>query len=181
MNKLVAVDLDKNGEFTMCELVSVNKGWVTVIHEGAERKVRVSQVALDANDNVAEEVLDDILTDEGDLDLDEDGNPVKRGDVFPRGIRETYVKGKTPTGKTYIDCGDEIAEQLRGMDLNGVAEVAAQVLGQLTAEGWIAVYREDRIAAGKNPLNPGMIRMNLGNRIRAAVKAQEQEAQGEAA
>jgi hypothetical protein len=179
MNKQVAVDLDGSGNHVLAELVSTKSGWATinVEIEGVvqTRKVRVKQIALDAEDNAPEEVLEEILTDE-DEDLDEDGN-VRRGDVFPAGVRETYLKGKTASGKAFIDCGDEIAEQLRDMSLEQVAHVAEQVLGQLTAAGWLALYTTDREAEGKKALNPGMVRMNLGNRIRAAIKLQEKEAQ----
>ena len=54
--------------------------------------------------------------------------------------------------------------------------MAAAVLGQRTAQGWLDFYTTDRVADGKNPLNPGMVRMNLGNRIRAHHKQMAEEA-----
>lgn len=175
----VAVDLNKDGEFVTAELVSSSKGWATIrIEIDGEtqiRKVRTSQIALDDEDEAPEEILEEMLTDDDD-DLDEDGEPTKRGDVFPAGIRETYEKGKTLKGKSFIDCGDEVAAQLRDMSLEEVAVVASKVLGELTADGWLAVYTTDREAAGKSRLNPGMVRMNLGNRIRAELKRQAEEA-----
>ena len=175
---IVAVDLNKDGNFVQAELVSTGKGWATIRVEidGEEqiRKVRTSQIALDDEDDAPDEVLEEMLTDEDD-DL-EDAAEGKRGDVFPAGIRETYVKGKTPAGKSFIDCGDEVAAQLRDMSLEQVALVASKVLGELTPEGWLAVYTTNREAAGKTKLNPGMVRMNLGNRIRAELKRQAEEA-----
>jgi len=164
-------------EFEIATLVQVKGSWVTLRDaDGHEFKVRKGQVALDDDANPDESALEALLTDE---DLDEDGE-VRSGDVFPEGIRERYVKGKTETGRTFIDCGDELAAQLRDASLEEVALRAEQVLGQRNAAGWIAFYTTDREAEGKSPLNPGMVRMNLGNRIRAAIKRQEQEALAQA-
>lgn len=171
----VAVDIEKDGNFVIAELVEVNKGWATVKIDGEERKVRKGQVAWDDDGEPDEEAVNAMLEET----LDDDGE-VRGGDVFPAGIRERYVKGKTETGRTFIDCGDEIAAQLRDASLEEVATRAAQVLGQRTAAGWIAFYTTDREAEGKSPLNPGMVRMNLGNRIRAAIKRQEEEAEAQA-
>lgn len=172
----VAVDFEKDGTFTIAELVTVNGGWVTVKVNDEERKVRKGQVAWDDDGDPDPEAVEALIED----DLDDDEEP-RGGDVFPRGIRETYVKGKTESGRSFIDCGDALAQELRDASLEEVALRAQQVLGQRTAAGWIAFYTTDREAAGKNPLNPGMVRMNLGNRIRAAIKRQEEEAAEQAA
>lgn len=171
----VAIDINKDGEYVIGELVAINKGWATVKIDGEEHKVRKGQLALDDDGNPDESTANALLEEE----LDDDGE-VRGGDVFPAGIRERYVKGKTDTGRAFIDCGDEIAAQLRDASLEEVAKRAEQVLGQRTAAGWIAFYTTDREAEGKNPLNPGMVRMNLGNRIRAAIKRQEEEAEAQA-
>lgn len=164
-------------EWKVAELVQVKRGWATLrTDDDGEFKVRKGQVALDDDANPDESALDQLLEEE----LDEDGEP-QGGDVFPSGIRERYVKGRTETGRTFIDCGDELAAQLRDASLEEVAKRAEQVLGQLSAQGWIDFYTVDREAQGKNPLNRGMVRMNLGNRIRAAIKKQEQEAAEQAA
>lgn len=165
MANQVAVDLNKDGEFVTAELVSTNRGWATVLVDGEERKVRIGQVAMGEDGEPVEELTDDA--------------EVRRGDVFPEGIRETYVKGKTEEGVPFIDCNDEVAEQLRGMSIEAVAKVAEQILGERTQAGWLALYTTDREAEGKTALNPGMVRMNLGNRIRAALKRQAEEAQGQ--
>lgn len=180
MTKTVAFQINGEGDFFTGELVADPKGgWASVkfMHGDEEqiRKIRTKWIALDAEDNTPEEVLDAILTDEDEDPTEEDGD-VQRGDVFPPGIRETYTKGKKTSGKAFIDNDDGLAQQLRDCTLEQVAEVAAKVLGELSAAGWLAYYTTDRQAEGKNPLNPGMVRMNLGNRIRAKMKREMEEA-----
>ena len=101
---------------------------------------------------------------------DDDGEPKRGGDVFPAGVRDSYERGKTADGAVYIDSGDELAVKLRGAELPEVAALAAKLCGQRSAQGWLDLYTADREADGKAALNAGMVRMNLGNRIRAAVK-----------
>lgn len=89
-------------------------------------------------------------------------------DVFPPGIRERYTK--TRIGKTtHVDSDDQLAQLLRGQTVEAVAELAAKTLGEGTAGSWLAFYTTEREAEGKAALNPGMVRMNLGNRIRGAI------------
>ena len=72
--------------------------------------------------------------------------------------KSRYVRYKTEDGKRSVDSGDEVAQQLRGLDLDAVYAVAAGELG----------VDEGELKAKYGHLNPGMQRMNLGNRIRAA-------------
>lgn len=146
-------------ELGLVEEISDAKGWVTVKDEqGAEHKVRRASLA--------------------EVELtDDDGEPKAGGDVFPAGIRDTYERGKTEEGAVFIDCGDNLAEQLRGAELQDVAKLAADKCGQRSAQGWIDLYTTERAEAGKQPLNAGMVRMNLGNRIRAAIKKAEAAAE----
>ena len=95
---------------------------------------------------------------------------LRTGDVFPAGARERYVGGKADNGKRFLDSGDDLAQQLRGATLIEVAARYAAMNPERSAEGWIAFYTTDRVAYGKKPLNDGMVRMNIGNRIRALLK-----------
>lgn len=143
----------QHDEHGLVEEISDAKGWVTIKTEaGDTSKVRRSSLS---------EVE---LTDDDDLES------VTSGDVFPAGIRETYARGKTEEGAAFIDSGDDLAVKLRGAELQEVAALAAKICGQRTAKGWLEHYGDDRLAEGKQPLNAGMVRMNLGNRIRAAIK-----------
>lgn len=158
------------GAFEVAELIGIKGGWATLRTDSdGEFKVRKGKLALDDDANPDESALEQLLTDEDDDEAYERG-----GDVFPKGIRERYVKTKVG-GKTLIDSDDELAQQLRGKSLQETAALAAQVLGG-TAEGWIAKYTTDREAEGKSALNPGMVRMNIGNRIRAKLKRDAEEA-----
>lgn len=58
-----------------------------------------------------------------------------------------------------LDNGDDLAHKLRGKPLTAAYKTAAKVLGVSQAE-LVAKYKH---------LNAGMQRMNLGNRIRAAM------------
>lgn len=79
---------------------------------------------------------------------------------------------KTPTGRHAIDINDEVANKLRGLTLDGVYEAAAKAL-ETSIEDLKKQYAH---------LNPGMQRMNLGNKIRGAGKAKEaKEAKAKAA
>lgn len=58
------------------------------------------------------------------------------------------------------DCDDELAQHLRGVDLDQVYSMAEDILE----------INEEDLRAKYGHLNQGLQRMNLGNRIRAAVK-----------
>lgn len=83
-----------------------------------------------------------------------------------------YVKGgkkgdeKTAGGNKTIDCGDKLADRLRGKDLEAVYTEAAKVLNTALEEGDDAVTVKS-LKGKYGKLNVGMQRMNLGNRMRA--------------
>ena len=85
-------------------------------------------------------------------------NLTKNGIVNPA-RRAAYVATKVG-GVVCLDNGDEVATRLRGMELDDVIDIAASVLGVTMTE------LRDQYAH----LNNGQIRMNIGNRIRKAVK-----------
>ncbi len=69
-----------------------------------------------------------------------------------------YVAVKSANGNSSLDNGDSVAKKLRAMTLEEVYKEYARVAG-----------REEEAAMRKrySHLNPGMQRMNLGNRMRA--------------
>ena len=84
------------------------------------------------------------------------------------GVLRQYAAGynhdsekKTAGGHVSVDCADAIATKLRGKTLDDVYAFAAKALGE-TEKELFAKYKH---------LNVGMQRMNLGNRVRAAVNA----------
>lgn len=83
----------------------------------------------------------------------------KNGVVDPAYI-DGYTKVKSVNGNASLDNNDRVAVSLRGGTLENVYETAADAL-ETTVEELKASYSH---------LNPGMARMVLGNRIRAALK-----------
>lgn len=69
-----------------------------------------------------------------------------------------YAKAVSASGNASLDNGDETAKKLRGAELDDVYGTASKVLGE-SVKVLKARYKH---------LNPGMQRMNLGNRIRGA-------------
>jgi hypothetical protein len=144
----------KNGQAILvdgkpAEFVAASKGWNTIIdHEGTERKVRNKAIS---------EVRDE--------DDDDDG----RVRLYPK--MENYVKGlgSTPSGRDTIDIDDNVAVQLRGMDFKEAASAVAKAMTDMgektTAKELIEKY---------DHLNPGMQRMNLGNRLRSCIRRTEE-------
>lgn len=69
-----------------------------------------------------------------------------------------YQQVKSASGNASLDNGDEVAKSLRELTLDDVYSKASKVLKEP-----VKVLRERY-----EHLNPGMQRMNLGNRIRGA-------------
>jgi len=90
---------------------------------------------------------------EGDEEADERLVPA---DLSRYVLHET----KTASGRRHIDVNDDTADKLRELDLPGVYKYAAKVL-ETTVKELTEAYQH---------LNPGMQRMNLGNRIRKQFK-----------
>lgn len=65
---------------------------------------------------------------------------------------------KTAGGNISVDCGDKLAEKLRGASIDTVYLEASKILGEKEAD----------LRSKYTHLNLGMQRMNLGNRMRAA-------------
>ncbi len=137
------------------EFVSKNGGWISIIdHDGKPRKVRASKVSEITTKIVKAKKNDD----------DED-DAVR---LHPN--MENYVKGlgSTPTGRDTIDIDDDVAKQLRGMDFETAAKAVAK-----TATALGEPYTGKELIEKYQHLNPGMQRMNLGNKLRGAIKRAE--------
>jgi hypothetical protein len=81
------------------------------------------------------------------------------GSIIDSMQRQEYEKSnvKTPSGSRSVSCGDAVAKALNGLTLDQLEKLAKKAD---MADSW----------AKWKKLNPGMIRMNLGNRLRAQVK-----------
>lgn len=89
---------------------------------------------------------------------DIDGRRIKRVGAKKYDLT-TYEPVKSAGGNSSLDCGDQLALKLRGADLDDIYEKAAKTLGE----------SERSLKSRYSHLNPGMQRMNLGNRLRAAL------------
>ena len=87
---------------------------------------------------------------------------------------ERYKSGQSASGKRTQHTGDDVANTLNAMTLQETAEAGAAILGT-DAKALIDQYATTK--SGK-PMNQGMKRMNIGNRIRAAVARLEKDERG---
>lgn len=74
---------------------------------------------------------------------------------------DSYTKVKAPGGGVSYHCGDSVAEQLQGKDLDAIYTIAAKKLK----------VEEKELRSRFKHLNVGMQRMNLGNMLRRGQKA----------
>lgn len=88
--------------------------------------------------------------------ISERRNGVIQAEYLPK-----YQAYKRADGKTSLDNGDGVASTLRALALETVYKVTAKEIGE-SIEALKAKYGH---------LNPGMQRMNLGNRLRAHYRA----------
>lgn len=82
--------------------------------------------------------------------------------------KSRYVRYKTADGRKGVDSGDDVARALRGKDLEQVYGVVAAALG----------VDKDELKAKYSHLNTGMQRMNLGNRLRKAIRKETVDESG---
>lgn len=106
--------------------------------------------------------------------------------LFPDHSR--YVRGlaTTASGRDTYDVADETADQLRGLGVDEVLDVTSKALASLPIEvalsvkmkrqftksnyEWTSEGVRDWLREKYQDRNPGMIRMNCGNVLRAASK-----------
>lgn len=163
------------------EIVAVRGGWTTIRVNGTESKVRNGKLANhgDSHDEfegaaVEGDVFEDPapapavevvrVVESAEVDID----TRKNGSVDPLYLnkyRKTVmnINGKK---KTVVDCDDRVAQRLRGLPLHIVYMEAANLLDS-SVRALMEQYQH---------LNPGMQRMNLSNRMRAALRKMAKEA-----
>lgn len=158
-----------------CEVLSVARGWATIRdYAGKVRKVRSTEVIL---------VLTSTIPADAPAAVDPQENkvmakPTKATKATKsRATKDTkdaprrsvgratydptrYTKVKSAAGNVSLDSGDAVASRLRGMELPDVYEFAAKRLDCSVRS----------LKERYSHLNPGMQRMNLGNKLRAFIK-----------
>lgn len=155
---------NKDGTTTKALFVSAKAGWTNVTVKGEPLKVRSNAVALDiskADLKKAEAAARKAEKDAAKAAKAESGEDGDDERLVPADLTH-YVLHETTTasGRKHIDVDDEVAAKLRTMTLPEMYKHAAEVLDE-TAKSLIAQYQH---------LNNGMQRMNLGNRIRKAMR-----------
>ena len=156
----------KNGKKVNGSLVSAKAGWAVVLTTDGEIKSRTSAVVLEGQKPAPRPRPG----------VTKKAVPAKRpkGAVDEAKLIEadlekyTLHTSTTKAGRRHIDIDDDVAAKLREMDLDGVYKYAAEILE-------VSVNKlRDRY---KN-LNPGMQRMNLGNKIRAIFRLGDKVSKG---
>ena len=124
-------------------------------------------------------ILDD-LTDEQD-EQEETGNRVlkKYRDKYVEMAKETGHKATTCEGKATLNNGDQLALLWEYASPEQVAQLADTLLDKPVGTH-LATYTADRVGqphpkTGQRmkALNPGMVRMNTGNKVRSWAKQHE--------
>lgn len=135
----------KTYSITRDQVVGNVKGWLSIqLSDGKIVKARVRDVRF---------------TDEGGIHNRRVGNRKYDCSQYAKNAKGV----KTANGHSTMDNGDELAVQLRGLDLDEVYRKASKILGE----------PQTALRARYEHLNVGMQRMNLGNRMRASMATEE--------
>lgn len=138
-----------------CPVVSKKGAWTTIIYEGKETKVRVKSEKTPRASKARKQPAKRATPRKAKVIT---GNRLVEPDLS----RYTTTDITTKSGRKSIDIGDKVATMLRGKSLDDVYRIASEKTGVTQKE-----LREKYVN-----LNPGMQRMNLGNRIRGALNAE---------
>jgi len=175
----------KDGFFGVA--VKSDRGWYTVKLENGDIKSYRGSWLQEASTECADEAPKS----SGDGGSGSSGPAVRK--INGAVVRvENYVKGAgdTPTGLATFDIGDAVACELRGMDTREVLEAYGKALLDLlraceqTGADMTKALKlptpedlKERYLNREKPLNNGMVRMNVGNRMRA-IRRMRREALG---
>lgn len=155
------------------EIVVVRGGWTTIRTSGVESKVRNGALTNHgSSDEEIEEIPDQ-------LEIEEAAEPAQTS-VEPKLVNinerkngkvdalylNIYKRTKIMTDKGVkiaVDCGDKVAEELRGLPLTAVYIEVSHILDVTVKE----------LHAKYGHLNNGLQRMALGNLARKAIRDKE--------
>lgn len=169
----------KDGTTVDGVFVSAKGGWVNYTTKGVEgeAKARTKDVAekLTKAEAARREKAAAKAAKDAEKAGEEAGDEVDgEGKLVPADLTRYYTHDTvTASGRKHLDIDDEVAKQLREKTLDQVYAYAAKTC-DLTVKELKAKYEH---------LNPGMQRMNLGNKLRAAFRLAEkagEEAKAEA-
>lgn len=123
---------------------------LTIANSDEEIRAALAEASIETNEDATRATMVRMLEQAGMWN-------VHAGSVVPDSYKIRYGPDQ--------NCGDDIADLLKGEDVYAVA-----MANGIDAEG---KWGEGRVALGKTPLNPGMVRMNLGNVLRGRAKRGE--------
>lgn len=144
------------------DVVSTSRGWVKYMDDGGSiRSVRASKADKPAKVAKPKAAAKPAKA-----------KPVAAG-VRTIGNTEVdlshYQRVKTAGGNTSFDNGDKVAKELRELKLDEIYKLVSKVAKE-DLEAANMEEAEKILRKKYSHLNPGMQRMNLGNRYRAAVR-----------
>lgn len=153
---------DKDGTTYDAVFVSAKAGWANITVKGEAKKVRSKDIAVKMTKAELKKIESAARKVEKAAARAEAGADGEVDRLVPADL-EHYVlhDTKTASGRRHIDVNDEAAAKMRELgDLPAIYKYAGKLLDEPVKE-LVAKYEH---------LNPGMQRMNLGNRIRKALK-----------
>lgn len=148
----------------IAQVLSTKSGWTTIRNaDGTEAKVRNSGLREPTQHELDAYHARHAAKAPGDEDEDEADARLVKANLGKYVTHEAH----TASGRKAFDINDEAAEILRGQTLEDCYFVVAKHLAK--ADGGKATDIEAELLAKYKHLNPGMQRMNLGNRLRKAM------------
>lgn len=138
-----------------CAVLSKKGAWTTINYNGKETKVRIKSEKTPRKAKARKQPTKRAAARKAKAIT---GNRLINADLAAYTVTEV----KTKSGRKSLDVNDKVAVMLRGKDLDDVYKIASEKTG-LTQKELREKYAN---------LNPGMQRMNLGNRIRGALNAE---------
>ncbi len=138
-----------------CPVLSKKGAWTTINFNGKEMKVRIKNEKAPRKAKARKQPTKRATARKAKAIT---GNRLINADLSTYTVTDI----KTKSGRKSIDTGDKVAAMLRGKELDDVYKIASEKTG-LTQKELREKYAN---------LNPGMQRMNLGNRIRGALNAE---------
>lgn len=174
------------GEWRIGRIIDKVAGGLIITGEFTIPKNRAYKLAREAFEkamnNEPEEVETEEINELEPIEIEEmeeveetELEEVQRVRIRPDWSRYTRHTGiTTQSGKTVIDINDHVAGILRGLHLDDAYDTVARYIRKINETAIDAKSLEtldtvDKLQAKYGHLNPGMQRMNLGNKLRGAM------------
>lgn len=150
-----------NSAYSAGQTVVLTNGHTAAINSIKGRWVNVTDLTTDETRNIGFKDIDSLYVAPVVVEAAAESTERKNG-VIKASYLDRYAKIKLDNGAVVRDNGDDAAAMLRGLELWEMYTVAAKVLGTSPSA----------LEASYAHLNPGMQRMNVGNRVRKAIRQQ---------